>query len=439
MAYTFHGGTHPDDKKAATNKKAIEPMRAPEKVVLPVSMHIGAPAKPVVAKGDYVYMGQLIAEATGNVSANVHATISGTVLDVAPHPHPNGTNVLSIIIENDYKDAPDPSLHPLDADTMTPEQMTEAIREAGIVGHGGATFPTHVKIQSAIGKVDTLIINGAECEPYITSDHRILLEQTQDVLDGIKILIKVLGVHDGKLAVEENKADVFPVIEKLLPQDNSIQLCKMKTKYPQGAEKQLIQAITGREVPSAKLPADAGCAVFNVDTVATIARKFKTGMNDVRRIVTVSGSAIASPKNLEVRIGTPIGEVIEAAGGFKEDPNKILMGGPMMGTAVADPAFPVLKQNNALVAFGPAVAALPAPGPCIRCGNCINACPMGLSPVEIAGAYTKNDGEMLDKLMVDLCIGCGTCSYVCPAKRPVTQTMNLAKAVWQKNKNGGKK
>ena len=427
MAYTFHGGTHPDDKKAATNKKAIEPMRAPEKVVLPVSMHIGAPAKPVVAKGDYVYMGQLIAEATGNVSANVHATISGTVLDVAPHPHPNGTNVLSIIIENDYKDAPDPSLHPLDADTMTPEQMTEAIREAGIVGHGGATFPTHVKIQSAIGKVDTLIINGAECEPYITSDHRILLEQTQDVLDGIKILIKVLGVHDGKLAVEENKADVFPVIEKLLPQDNSIQLCKMKTKYPQGAEKQLIQAITGREVPSAKLPADAGCAVFNVDTVATIARKFKTGMNDVRRIVTVSGSAIASPKNLEVRIGTPIGEVIEAAGGFKEDPNKILMGGPMMGVAQFDLSAPIFKGTNAILAFcGDEAKGAKNPS-CIRCGRCVSACPMHLMPTYLYLYGERGNLEACEKYDALDCIECGACTYVCPGKLPLVQGIRSAK------------
>ena len=279
MAYTFHGGTHPDDKKAATNKKAIEPMKAPEQVVLPVSMHIGAPAKPVVQKGDHVYMGQLIAEASGNVSANVHATVSGTVAAVEPRPHPNGTQVLAVVIDNDFKDEPDPSLHPLSMEAMTPEQMTEVVKEAGIVGHGGATFPTHVKIQSAIGKVDTLIINGAECEPYITSDHRILLEQTQDVIDGIKILIKILGVQNGKLAIEENKADVFPVVEKLLPQDGSIQLCRLKTKYPQGAEKQLIYAITHREVPSGKLPADAGCAVFNVDTAAAIARKFKTGMN----------------------------------------------------------------------------------------------------------------------------------------------------------------
>ena len=266
MAYTFRGGIHPDDQKAATNKKAIEPMAPPKQVVLPVSMHIGAPAKPVVKKGDQVFLGQLVAEAGGNVSANIHATVSGTVVDVAPRPHPNGSKVLSVVIENDFQDTPDPSLHPLDMDAMTQEEIINAIREAGIVGHGGATFPADVKIRSGLGKADTLILNGAECEPYITSDHRVMLEQTDDVILGIKILLKALGLQKAKLAVEENKADVFSHVEKLLPADGSIELCRLKTKYPQGAEKQLIFALTGREVPSGKLPADAGCVVFNVET-----------------------------------------------------------------------------------------------------------------------------------------------------------------------------
>lgn len=427
MAYTFHGGTHPDDKKAATNKKAIEPMKAPEQVVLPVSMHIGAPAKPVVQKGDHVYMGQLIAEASGNVSANVHATVSGTVAAVEPRPHPNGTQVLAVVIDNDFKDEPDPSLHPLSMEAMTPEQMTEVVKEAGIVGHGGATFPTHVKIQSAIGKVDTLIINGAECEPYITSDHRILLEQTQDVIDGIKILIKILGVQNGKLAIEENKADVFPVVEKLLPQDGSIQLCRLKTKYPQGAEKQLIYAITHREVPSGKLPADAGCAVFNVDTAAAIACKFKTGMNDIRRIVTVSGSAIASPKNLEVRVGTPIGQVIEAAGGFREDPNKILMGGPMMGVAQFDLTAPIFKGTNAILAFCEDEAKGAKVPSCIRCGRCVDACPMRLMPTYLYLYQQKGNLEACEKYDALDCIECGACTYVCPGKLPLVQGIRSAK------------
>lgn len=275
--------------------------------------------------------------------------------------------------------------------------------------------------------MDTLIINGAECEPYITSDHRILLEQTQDVIDGIKILIKILGVQNGKLAIEENKADVFPVVEKLLPQDGSIQLCRLKTKYPQGAEKQLIYAITHREVPSGKLPADAGCAVFNVDTAAAIARKFKTGMNDIRRIVTVSGSAIASPKNLEVRVGTPIGQVIEAAGGFREDPNKILMGGPMMGVAQFDLTAPIFKGTNAILAFCEDEAKGAKVPSCIRCGRCVDACPMRLMPTYLYLYQQKGNLEACEKYDALDCIECGACTYVCPGKLPLVQGIRSAK------------
>jgi len=240
------------------------------------------------------------------------------------------------------------------------------------------------------------------------------------------------------IGIERNKPEAIDLMFSLVKNDPDYSVMPLQSRYPQGAEKVLIEKTTGREVPRGGLPADAGVIVLNVTTVSTLGKYLATGMPLTTKRLTVDGDAIGEAKNVEVVIGTPIGDVLDFCG-VKDDVSKILMGGPMMGTAVADPAFPVLKQNNALVAFGPAAAALPAPGPCIRCGNCINACPMGLSPVEIAGAYTKNDGEMLDKLMVDLCIGCGTCSYVCPAKRPVTQTMNLAKAVWQKNKNGGKK
>lgn len=427
MAYTFRGGIHPDDQKAATNKKAIEPMAPPKQVVLPVSMHIGAPAKPVVKKGDQVFLGQLVAEAGGNVSANIHATVSGTVVDVAPRPHPNGSKVLSVVIENDFQDTPDPSLHPLDMDAMTQEEIINAIREAGIVGHGGATFPADVKIRSGLGKADTLILNGAECEPYITSDHRVMLEQTDDVILGIKILLKALGLQKAKLAVEENKADVFSHVEKLLPADSSIELFRLKTKYPQGAEKQLIFALTGREVPSGKLPADAGCVVFNVDTCATIARKFRTGMNDIRRIVTVSGSAITAPKNLEVRVGTPIGEVIEAAGGFKEEPNKILMGGPMMGVAQFDLTAPIFKGTNAILAFcGDEAKGSKTPS-CIRCGRCVEACPMRLMPTYIYLYGEKGNLEACEKYDALDCIECGACTYVCPGKLPLVQGIRSAK------------
>ena len=266
-----------------------------------------------------------------------------------------------------------------------------------------------------------------------------LMDVTKEALmRGIAAVKQHLGIKKVVIGIERNKPEAIDLMFSLVKNDPDYSVMPLQSRYPQGAEKVLIEKTTGREVPRGGLPADAGVIVLNVTTVSTLGKYLATGMPLTTKRLTVDGDAIGEAKNVEVVIGTPIGDVLDFCG-VKDDVSKVLMGGPMMGTAVADPAFPVLKQNNALVAFGPAAAALPAPGPCIRCGNCINACPMGLSPVEIAGAYTKNDGEMLDKLMVDLCIGCGTCSYVCPAKRPVTQTMNLAKAVWQKNKNGGKK
>ena len=328
MAYSFRGGIHPGTHadpgyKSATNTKPIEKLALPDEVILPVSMHIGAPAKPIVSVGDTVDLGQPIAEAGGFVSAPVHATVSGKVKAIEPRLHPNGSKVLSIVIENDGEDRKHESVHPYDFASMSNEERIECIRSAGIVGHGGATFPTHVKIQSGIGKCDTVIINAAECEPYITSDHRLLLERPEETIGGLKMLAHIMGVQTAIIAIEENKKDTFAKIEELIADDPRLKLYPLTCKYPQGAEKQLINACTGREVPSGKLPADAGCAVFNVDTAGAVYRRFTTGMPVIRRIVTISGSAVAEPKNLEARIGTPIEKLIDAAnrvedGNFEE-------------------------------------------------------------------------------------------------------------------------
>ena len=432
MVYTFRGGIHPGPHsdpgyKSATNTKPIEAMPAPDQVILPVSMHIGAPAKPIVKVGDTVDMGQPIAEAGGFVSAPVHATVSGKVIAVEPRLHQNGSKVMSIVIENDKEDRLHESVHPYDFASMTNEERIECIRSAGMVGHGGATFPTHVKIQSGIGKCDTIIVNGAECEPYITSDHRLLLERPEEGVGCFKMLADIMGVQNAIIAIEENKTDTFPKIEELIKDDNRLKLYPLKCKYPQGAEKQLINACTGREVPSGKLPADAGCAVFNVDTTGAIYRRFTTGMPVVRRVVTVSGSAIANPKNLESRIGTPIEKLIDVCGGFKEAPNKLLAGGPMMGVAQFSLEVPVMKGTNAFLAFcGEEDKRVEEPN-CIRCGKCINACPMHLMPMMMNAYGNAGDYDKCVELGAMDCIECGSCAYVCPARIQLVQRFRLTK------------
>ena len=427
MAYSFRGGVHPDGCKTATAGKTIELLKAPSRVVLPMSMHAGAPCIPVVKTGDHVFLGQLIADSDAPVSVPIHATVSGTVSAVEPRPHPNGTKVLSIVIDNDFQDELDPAIHPVNADLLSPEEIIKAVRKAGIVGHGGAMFPTHIKISSSLGKVDTLIINCAECEPYVTSDHRILLEYSWEVIGGAIILRRLFGVTEAKLAIEQNKENTYPILRQYLPSDDSIKIYPLITKYPQGSEKQLISALTGCEVPSGKLPADVGAVVFNADTCAAIYRLFATGMPMVRRIVTVSGSAISNPKNLECRIGTPISALIEACGDFLEPPNKLLMGGPMMGLPLFSLEMPVIKGTNAILAFCQDEY-IPAKHPaCIRCGRCVDVCPMRLMPTYIYMCSEKGTVADLESYDALDCIECGACAYACPAKLPLVQGIRSAK------------
>lgn len=432
MVYSFRGGIHPGPHsdpgyKAATNTKPIEMMPVPDQVILPVSMHIGAPAKPIVAKGDIVDMGQMIAEAGGFVSAPVHATVSGKVVAVEPRLHSSGSKIMSIVIENDGEDRLHESVHPYDFESMSNDDRINLIWTAGMVGHGGATFPTHVKVKGAIGAVDTVIINAAECEPYITSDHRLLLERPEEVVGGLKMLVDIIGAKVGIIGIEINKDDTFAKIEELLAGDDRLKLYPLKCKYPQGAEKQLINACTGREVPSGKLPSDAGCAVFNVDTAGAIYRRFTTGMPVVRRVVTVSGSAVVEPKNLEARVGTPIVKLIDACGGFKEAPNKLLMGGPMMGNAQYSLDVPVMKGTNAYLAFCGNEDKRVAEPNCIRCGKCINACPMHLMPMMMNAFGAAGELDECVKLGAMDCIECGSCSYVCPARIQLVQRFRLTK------------
>lgn len=421
--------------RKGTSDLATVKMPLPTKVVLPMQQHIGAPCTPAVKKGDKVYVGTVVGKAGGFVSADIHSGVSGTVEAVDSVHMPNGAHVPAVVIVPDGSQTPDPALQ---APQVTDaKSLADAARACGLVGLGGAGFPTAVKLSPKdLSAIDTLIINGAECEPYITADNREFLECSDTVLRGVKAVKDLLGIRKVVFGIERNKPQAIDLMFSLTKGDGDYAVHPLDSRYPQGAEKVLIEQITGREVPRGGLPSDVGVIVMNVTTVSTLGKYLDTGMPLTTKRLTVDGDAVNEAKNVEVVIGTPIEEVLEFCGGVKDDFAKLLMGGPMMGTAVADLKSPVLKQNNALLCLSEKAAALPAPGPCIRCGRCIEACPMGLSPVEIAGAFQKGNVEALDEMMVDLCIGCGCCTFVCPAKRPVCQTMNLAK-VMQK-KGGGK-
>ncbi|MEG0768520.1 MAG: electron transport complex subunit RsxC [Ruthenibacterium sp.] len=418
-----------------TAELATEVMPVPKKIVLPMQMHIGAPCVPTVQKGDTVCVGTVVGKAGGFVSADIHSGVSGTVESVGTIRYANGDSVAAVTILAD-------GLQTV-ADTVKPPRVTDAAslvaaaQGCGLVGLGGAGFPTAVKLSPKdVSKIDTLIINGAECEPYITADNREFIECSDTVMGGIEAVKKCLGIKNVIIGIERNKPEAIDLMFSLTKGDDSYRVLPLKSKYPQGAEKVLIQQATKREVPRGGLPSDAGVLVLNVTTVSALGKYIATGMPLTTKRLTVDGSCVNTPKNVLAIIGTSLGTVLNFCGGLKEGTGKIITGGPMMGLAVLDTDFPVLKQNNAILALSEAEAHLPKATACIRCGRCIHACPMGLSPVEIATAYTQNNVEALNDLMVDLCISCGTCTYVCPAKRPVCQTMALAKIV---QKNGGVK
>jgi len=426
LSNSFFGGVHPNDGKAATSKVASQKLPPPPQVVIPMSLHIGAPCTPTVTAGDTVSLGQIIGDSKAPVSAPIHASVSGKVVAVEPRLHPNGSMVMSVVIENDGLDTLHESVVPHDREDLTdPEVLTGIIRRAGIVGMGGATFPTAFKISSGLGKVDTVIINAAECEPYITSDHRTMLEHPDEVLEGIRILTRVFGLPLAHVGIEKNKPDAIELLSKKCGDD--IKIVPLHTRYPQGAEKQLIQSITGREVPPGGLPADVGCVVFNVFTAYSVYRAVYEGMPVIERVVTVAGDCVSTPSNFICRIGTPLEYVFEAAGGFKTPPKKVLMGGPMMGVAQFDLSAPVIKGTNALLAFSGKEDRNVDNPTCIRCGKCAEVCPMRLVPMYMYMYERKNDLESLEKLHVTDCIECGACTYTCPGRLHLTQSFRTAK------------
>lgn len=424
---SFKGGVHPKDKKEYTSSVPIVELEVPGELVFPVSQHIGAPCTPCVAVGDHVNVGTKIADSEAFVSAPLHSSVSGTVKAIEPRPVPNGTMVQSIVIENDFNDTLDESVKPIDYKSVKPDDIPSLVREAGVVGMGGATFPTHVKLMPpADKKIDTVIVNGAECEPYLTSDHRVMLETPDEVIMGLKIILYRFGITNGHIAVEENKPDAIAVLKKKCA-GQGITVDTLKKKYPQGGEKQLIYAVTKRVVEVGKLPADAGVVVVNIDTCTAIARKFLYGTPLMRRIVTVVGTPVKNPANYKVRIGTPIDYILRQNGEFTAEPAKIILGGPMMGVAQFRLDIPVIKGTSAVLCLTKEEAQIPEEGPCIRCGKCVNHCPMKLMPLYLRDYARKEDWESCEKMNVTACIECGCCSFECPSKRHLVQNIRVAK------------
>ena len=429
MAQAFFGGVHPNDMKAATNEKAIEQLQAPAQVVIPMSMHFGAPCTPTVSKGDYVKLGQKIGEFKG-LGAPIHASVSGTVAAVEPRPYSMGGKVMSVVIDNDFKDDLSEEVHaPADPDALSVEEMVEMVKQAGIVGMGGATFPTHTKISSGIGKVDTVIINGAECEPYITGDHRAMLERPAEIIGGCCYLAKMFGVSKVVIGVEDNKKNGIEALNKVIAEQKApVVVESLRCRYPQGGEKQLCQAITGKQVPPGGLPANIGCAVFNINTTCAIYRAITTGMPVVKKIVTVSGSGVVEPKNIECPIGTPISKLFDACGGLREDTYKLIMGGPMMGLAQYNVDVTVGKGTGAMLAFAGKEEQYEEHPQCIRCGKCVGVCPMRLEPVFMYKYLMKGDVDTWQNTLHGMdCIECGACSYICPGRLHLTHSFKVGK------------
>ena len=417
-------------------------MPPPEKVILPMQQHIGAPCIPTVKKGDHVYVGTVVGDSEAYVSAPVHASVSGTVTEITQVMLTGGQMTQAVVVGSDGKMEKDPAIAPPPPIT-TKEELAKAARAAGLVGLGGAGFPAHVKLNVPEGKtIDTLLVNVAECEPYVTSDHREALENGRNVLEGVYHVKEILGVQRVIIAVEDNKPDVIQKLSEIAddPKRNpldQVRVLPLKSRYPQGAEKVLVQACTGRKVPAGKLPADVGCLVMNIGSLSFLASYMRTGMPLTLKRVTLDGSAIAHPQNIIVPVGTPIKDVVAFCGGYKADPKKLIMGGPMMGVAITSDELPILKQNNAILAFDQREAQLRQPTACIRCGRCVAACPMHLMPTKLEQAVERQDVEALQSLDIMTCMECGCCSFSCPAGRRLVQAIRLGKNYVRKA--GGKK
>lgn len=430
MAYTFKGGIHVDEHKHTAKCKTVT-IPTPPVVKISMNQSIGAPATPIVKKGETVKIGQVIGEVPeGALGCPVHASVSGTVTGIEETRVTDGSVQKVIVIESDGEDTVHESVVPFTGNIaeLSRDDIIEKIRQSGITGMGGAAFPTYAKIKSAIGKAEYLIVNCAECEPFITADHRLLLEDADSVIAGVKILLRATGAPQAYIAIEDNKADAAKKVQKKLRGVDFITVKMLKTKYPQGDERQLIFALTGRELATGKLPADAGCVIFNAATCAAVYRAFAEGMPLVRRTLTVSGDCIKNPSNLSVPVGTTASYLIEQCGGLVKTPEKLIAGGPMMGQAQWDPDMPTKKSTSSLLLLSSDYSKKPAtPAVCIRCGRCVKNCPMRLMPAYIASFVQKDDMENAEKYGAMSCVECGSCSYNCPGKVEIVQYIRVAK------------
>ncbi|WP_343344122.1 electron transport complex subunit RsxC [Terrisporobacter petrolearius] len=427
---TFKGGIHPSYNKEYTNQIALKKAEAPKVVYIPLQQHIGAPAKPIVEVGEEVKKGQKIGEPQGFVSTYIHSSVSGKVISIEEHEIPGGKGIC-VVIENDFKEELDESIGPKgELETLDSKDIIKYVQEAGIVGMGGATFPTHVKLSPPPdANIDVVILNGAECEPYLTADHRLMVENPEDVVFGIRVIMKALNVKKGYIGIEVNKPDAIESITNAAKGFNDVEVVGLEVKYPQGAEKQLIYACTGREVPSGALPSAAGAVVDNVGTAAQIAKTIKTGLPLIERITTVTGSCIKEPANLVTKVGTVVSEIIDQCGGFKEDVKvgKFIMGGPMMGMTQYTTNVVTNKGSSGILCISAEEAKIDEPSNCLRCGRCTDVCPAFLQPLYISANSLKGDFERAAEHRALDCIECGSCSFICPARRPLVESIRNAK------------